>query len=286
MWNDWQPDQPGCCIRYEVHILSSTSDIRVLHRGLRMLETANLHNGACLRDFVRLTGLPKTTVHRILENLCSAGYLRRDANDEHYYVTLQTRRLSDGYYQGGWVSEAARPVLEELAEKVRFPVAIATLYGAAMMLRDNTDAQSSLAPNIYTRGTILPLLTSATGKVFLAFCDGITRKTLLDVCARSGAPEHAMARKPELLNKALTRIHKQGYAFGRGAGKTEVAVPTATISVPIRSRGQLIGCLAMRYLSESMSRPVMIDRYYQTIRSHARKIGSRVSEKETLTWRI
>jgi IclR family mhp operon transcriptional activator len=243
-----------------------------------MLETANLHNGACLRDFVRLTGLPKTTVHRILENLRSAGYLRRDSDDERYYVTLQVRRLSDGFYDGGWVSEVARPILREFADKVRFPVAIATPYGAAMMLRDNTDAQSTLAPNIYSRGTILPLLTSASGKVFLAFCDDVTRRTLLDVCAQSTAPEDEMARHPRLINQVLTRVRKQGYAFGHGARKTEVEISTATFSVPIRSRGHLVGCLVMRYLTESMSRQKVVSRYFSIIKRHARKIGSRITE--------
>lgn len=258
--------------------MSAATEIRVLHRGLQVLEAVNLHNGAFLRDIVRITHLPKTTAHRILENLRSAGYLRRDDGDERYFVTLQVRRLSDGFYDGGWVSELARPVLEELADAIRFPVAIATPYGANMMLRDNTDASSPLAPNVYTRGTVLPLLTSATGKVFLAYCDGVTRKTLLDVCAQSDRPEDDLARHPRLLEQSLDRIREQGFAFGRGAGRTEVAVPTATFSVPIRSKGHLIGCLAMRYLSDSMTRDQVAQRYFRVMRRFARRIGSRVAD--------
>jgi len=258
--------------------LSSAGEIRALHRGLRVLEAVNLHNGACLRDIVRATGLPKTTAHRILENLRSAGYLRRDDGDERYFVTLQVRRLSDGYYDGGWVSELARPVLEQLAATIRFPVAIATPFGANMMLRDNTDAVSPLAPNVYAPGTVLPLLTSATGKVFLAYCDDVTRKTLLDVCAGSPAPDHELAQHPALLERTLERVRSQGYAFGPGARKTEVQVPTATFSVPIRARGRLIGCLAMRYLTDSMSRRQVVQRYHAVMNRHARRIGSRVAD--------
>jgi len=256
---------------------SPVGDIRVLHRGLRVLEAVNLHNGARLRDIVRVTGLPKTTTYRILENLRAAGYLRREAADERYFITLQVRRLSDGYFDGGWVSELARPVLEQLAGVIRFPVAIATPYGASMMLRDNTDAQSPLAPNVYSPGIVLPLLTSATGKVYLAFCDDVTRKTLLDVCIRSPEPEDDLARHPRLLENTLRQVRRQGYAFGRGAGRTEVPVPTATFSVPIRSRGHLLGCLAMRYLTESMSREQVVSRYRDIMNRHARRIGARVT---------
>lgn len=259
--------------------MSYAKEIRALHRGLRVLEAINLHNGACLRDVVRATGLPKTTTHRILENLRAAGYLRRDEPGERYFVTLRARRLSDGYYDGGWVSELARPVLEQLAAGIRFPVAIATPYGASMMLRDNTDADSPLAPNVYAAGTVLPLLTSATGKVYLANCDDVTRKTLLDVCAQSERPEDEMARHPLLIERMLAQVRKQGFAFGRGAGRTSVAVPTATFSVPIVARGHLIGCLAMRYLSESLTRPQVVDRYHAVMRRHARRIGTRVARR-------
>jgi IclR family mhp operon transcriptional activator len=277
MWNE--VDSPETALDMTA---TKVAEIRVLQRGLQLLELANLHSGAQLRDFVRLTHLPKTTVHRILENLCAAGYMRRAPDSHRYYVTLQAHRLSDGYYDGGWISEAARPILEELAEAVRFPVAIATPYGAAMMLRDNTDASSALAPNVYARGTVLPLLTSASGKIFLAYCDGVTRKTLLDVCARSSEPDNEMARHPKMVRAALTRIKQQGYAFGQGARKTEVAVPTSTIAVPIRSRGQLIGCLAMRYLSDSLTRRTIVTRYADILQQHARKIGSRVRAQQDI----
>jgi IclR family mhp operon transcriptional activator len=256
---------------------TSAAEIRVLHRGLRVLEAVNLHNGARLRDIVRVTGLPKTTTYRILENLRGAGYLRRDHEGDRYFVTLQVRRLSDGYFDGGWVSELARPVLEALAAQIRFPVAIATPFGARMMLRDNTDAQSPLAPNVYAPGTLLPLLTSATGKVFLAYCDDVTRRTLLDVCAQSGEPEDDLATRPQTLDRVLRQVRRQGYAFGRGAGRTAVAVATATFSVPIRARGHLLGCLAMRFLSEGMSQQQVVDRYLDVMNRHARRIGARAA---------
>jgi IclR family mhp operon transcriptional activator len=259
--------------------LSAVNEIRVLHRGFRVLEAANLHNGARLRDFVALTGLPKTTTYRILENLCSAGYLQRDDGDDRYYLTLSVRRLSDGFYDGGWVSDIARPVLERLSEKVRYPVAIATPYGAAMLLRDNTDSSSPLAPNVYSRGTELPLLTSATGKVFLAFCDEVTRRTLLDVCAQSHKSEHELARYPGLVARMLNQVRRQGYAFGKGARKTRVAVSTATFAVPIRAGDQLIGCLALRYLSEQLTNQNVVARYLQIMLRHAGMIGDGVSQR-------
>ena len=257
--------------------MPATTEIRSLHRGLKMLELANLNNGARLRDFVKLTGLPKTTTYRILENLCAGGYLTRETDDDHYYLTLQVRRLSDGYYDGGWISDVARPILRALCDELGYPVAIATPYGTSMMLRDNTDTQSTLIADRYTRGTLLPMFSSASGKVYLTFCDEVTRKTLLDVCATSTDPDHEMARHPRLITQMTKKVREQGYAFGRGERGMGADIRTSTCAVPIFAKGTLIGSLAIRYIESHVSRPEVVGKYLPTLKRHARLIGRRVS---------
>ena len=258
--------------------MPATTEIRALHRGLRLLELANLNNGARLRDFVKLTGLPKTTTYRILENLCTGGYLTRETGDDHYFLTLQVRRLSDGYYDGGWISEVARPILRDLCDAVGYPVAIATPYGTSMMLRDNTDAESTLIAERYIRGTLLPLFSSASGKVYLTFCDEVTRKTLLDVCTTSPDPDHEMARHTHLVTRMLKKVREQGYAFGRGERGTGAAIRTSTFAVPIFASGTLIGSLAIRYIESHVSRTQVVRKYLPILKRHAKIIGRRVSQ--------
>lgn len=252
--------------------MPATTEIRALHRGLKILELANLNNGARLRDFVKMTGLPKTTTYRILENLCAGGYLTREMGDDHYYLTLQVRRLSDGFYDGGWISDVARPILRALCDDLGYPVAIATPYGTSMMLRDNTDAQSTLITERHTRGTLLPIFSSATGKVYLTFCDEVTRKTLLDVCATSTNPDHEMARYPHLITRMTKKVREQGYAFGRGERGAGAAIRTSTCAVPLFARGTLIGSLAVRYIESHVSRPEVVGKYLPILKRHARLI--------------
>jgi len=256
--------------------MPAMTEIRALHRGLKMLELANLHNGGRLRDFVKLTGLPKTTAYRILENLCAGGYLTREPDDDQYYLTLQVRRLSDGYYDGGWISDVARPILRALCDALGYPVAIATPYGTSMMLRDNTDAQSTLVADRYTRGTLLPMFSSASGKVYLTFCNEVTRKTLLDVCAASTDPDHEMAKYPHLFTRMTEKVREQGYAFGPSQRDVDASTRTATCAVPIFAKGTLIGSLAIRYIESQVSRPKLVSEYLPVLKKHARMIGRRV----------
>jgi IclR family mhp operon transcriptional activator len=257
--------------------MPTTTKIRALRRGLKMLELANLNNGAPLRDFVKLAGLPKTTTYRILENLCAGGYLTREDDDDRYYLTLQVRRLSDGYYDGGWISDVARPVLRVLCDKLRYPVAIATPYGTSMMLRDNTDAQSTLVADRYNRGTLLPMFSSASGKIYMTFCDEVTRKTLLDVCSASTDPDHEMARHPKLFSRMTRKVREQGYAFGASQREVAAATRTSTAAIPIFAKGTLIGSLAIRYVESQVSRPQLVSIYLPILKRHARLIGRRVS---------
>jgi len=255
-----------------------TTEIRALHRGLEMLELVNLHNCARLRDFVGLTGLPKTTVYRILDNLCAGGYLTRVGRGDRYRLTARVRRLSDGYEGSGWIGDVARPLLRKLGSDIGYPVAIATPYGTAMMLRENTDTDSALITNIYTRGMLLPLFTSATGKVYLAFCDRVTRKTILDICADSSDPDHEIAGHPRLVAQIISRVREQGHAFGQGGRRGEKGAGTSTCAVPIHAGQRLIGCLAVRYADEHLSREEAAAAFLNKLKHCAKLIGNRVTE--------
>jgi IclR family transcriptional regulator, mhp operon transcriptional activator len=59
--------------------MESTRPIRSLMRGLDALTVLNLRDGATVSEVVQEVRLPRTTVYRILETLCDAGFVFRDA---------------------------------------------------------------------------------------------------------------------------------------------------------------------------------------------------------------
>lgn len=77
--------------------MESTRPIRALIRGLDALTVLNLRDGATVSEVAQEIRLPRTTVYRILETLCSAGFVFRDAADDRYRLTVRVRTLSDGY---------------------------------------------------------------------------------------------------------------------------------------------------------------------------------------------
>src|SRR5271169_3022637 len=206
--------------------MESTRPIRALMRGLDALTVLNLRDGATVTEVAQEIHLPRTTVYRILETLCNAGFVFRDAADDRYRLTILVRALSDGFDDEAWVTQIAKHYIHELSRDIVWPVSIATLSGTTMLVRETTDHSSPLAIERYSAGFRVPLLTSATGLAYLAHCPAIQRDALIEVLARSGKPEDALARSRTDLQQALREIRTQGYAAANGSrpGSDEVTV--------------------------------------------------------------
>ena len=56
--------------------MESTRPIRALLRGLDALSALNSRDGAIVSELVSEIRLPRTTVYRLLETLCEAGFVR------------------------------------------------------------------------------------------------------------------------------------------------------------------------------------------------------------------
>lgn len=247
-----------------------------VHRALAVLEAVSANNGARLAELVRLCRLPKSTVYRIAENLRAAGYLTRPAADSGYYLTTRVRRLTAGFDETAWVRES-RPLLVDLCRKVVFPVALATAFGTAMLIRETTDAASSVLPDHYAPGTLLPMFSSASGKVHLAWSPPDLRETLRQICARPEHPEHAVASRPELVGRMAADVRAQGYALSLRSMMTRAPGQTSTIAVPVLRGDMCIAALSLRYLDVMLTRDELLRRYLGTLQGYARRIGERAA---------
>src|SRR5271156_6741172 len=162
----------------------STRPIRALNRGLDVLTELNRLERAAINTLATAVGLPRTTTYRILETLRLAGYVERDTHDDCYRPTIMVRALSDGFDDEAMIAHIAKPHLAALGAQIVWPVAVATPSGATMMIREATDRQSPLALEQFRAGLRVPMLGSAAGRAYLAFCSNQERDALLEVLSR------------------------------------------------------------------------------------------------------
>jgi len=258
--------------------MDSTRPIRALMRGLEALTVLNLRDGATVSDVAHEIELPRTTVYRILETLCDSGFVFRDAADERYRLTILVRGLSAGFDDEAWVRQFAKPHLFELGESIVWPVYIATLSASTLTVREATDHHSPLAIERYSAGMQLPLLTTSTGRAYLACCTDAQRDALLETLSRSKEDEDRLARDRVELSRLLAEVRGLGYAT---AARTRRLVEELSISVPVPLQSNSLGVLTVRFVASAVPLKTGLERFLPKLRHCAAKISATFSQKLT-----
>jgi IclR family mhp operon transcriptional activator len=271
----WQSALTGISIdhlsvnRESKTVMGSTRPIRALLRGLEVLHVLNLHNGATVSEVAAEIGLPRTTTYRVLETLCVAGYAYRAASDDRYRLTIMVRGLSDGFDDEAWVTQIARPYMHELCRDIIWPVAIATLSGSSMLIRQTTDHESPLAVEKRGPGFRVPILGSASGIAYLAFCPKEQRDTLLEILEKSKRATDALARDRKKVFKALLETRQRGYAVSRRPRRISDEL---SFSVPIMANERVLAALTIRCSSTAVPEAEARLRFVPKLRTTAEKI--------------
>jgi IclR family mhp operon transcriptional activator len=257
--------------------MESTRPIRALMRGLDALTVLNLRDGATVSEVAQEIHLPRTTVYRILETLCNAGFVFRDAADDRYRLTILVRALSDGFDDEAWVTQIAKPFISDLCREIVWPVSIATLSGTTMLIRETTDHSSPLATERDSAGFRAPLLTTAAGRVYLANAPPPQRETVIDILARSNKEEDRPARARVELTHALGEIKAAGYAT---ATRTRRLAEEVSLSVPILLNDRVLASLTVRFAASAVPLNSGVERFLPKLRQCAAKISALFSEQQ------
>jgi IclR family mhp operon transcriptional activator len=187
--------------------------------------------------------------------------------------------LSAGFADEAWVAHGAKPLVVALSREIAWPVSVATLSGTAMMIRESSDHNTPLALERFSAGIRTPLLTSAMGRAFLAFCPAARRDSLLDELARSNKEEDKLARGPRGdLQRLLTDIKVQGYATVTRARRL---VEETSLSVPVTLTDRVPAVLTVRFISSAVPLPAALERFLPRLRRGAAKLSGSYSEHQS-----
>ncbi len=247
----------------------STRPIRALNRGLDVLTQLNRLERAAINTLASAVDLPRTTTYRILETLRLAGYVERDPHDDCYRPTILVRALSDGFDDEAMVAHIAKPHLAALCAAIVWPVAVATASGAAMMIRETTDRQSPLALEQYGAGVRVPMLASAPGRAYLAFCAAPQRDSLLELLARSSAPEDRIARSRTEVERLLNETRTQGYGIAQRARRVS---EETSLAIPVRAKDRVLATISVRYAATAVPLRTAVEQFLPKMRDVALKI--------------
>ena len=196
-----------------------------------------------LTGIARRTGLPASTVHRVLRELTSLGWVRE--SDEHDY-DLGARLLSlvSRVTDESDVVRAARPILQDLCERTGRTIHLGLREGDRAVYVEKLDGRQTYQMRSRI-GLPIPLHSTAIGKALLAqLSDGEIRA----IAERTGLPAYT-ARTITDVARLLTKL-RQVRALGFAVDDEENEVHTRCIgAVVFDHRGVPVGGLSLSSLA-------------------------------------
>lgn len=164
-----------------------------------------------LQGLVEETGLPKPTLHRMLQQLEGAGMLQRDGDNRQYGTGVRLRRLAENLLLNNTVHGARHGVLTRLVEEVGESCNITALSGNEVLYLDRVETSAPLRFYLHP-GSRVPVHCSASGKLFLAQMSPAQRKRLLAHVPLERYTPNTLTNLDEIEAEIL-RVQRDGYAF-------------------------------------------------------------------------
>lgn len=203
----------------------------------------------CLTEIARLTGMPVSTVHRLVTELTGWGVLER-TEDASYRVGLRVRTMCAQAWQYSSIGERAPRAVEDLSEAARTVARFGVFDGCGVAFIEKVPGHRPVSG--FSAAARLPAHATALGKALLAFAP----PTVVGAVVAEGLVAYTpyTLTEPNRFRRALavtrlTRIAVSRWEFELGA--SAVATPV------FGAGGEAVGALELRVRDLSRDLAVM-----------------------------
>lgn len=190
-----------------------------------------------LAELAGRTGLPRSTTHRILEQLVGLRWLEHSG--QSYGLGMRALELGGLAVAHHELREIATPLLAELHQRTGAVACLAVLDRRDVVYVDRVGR--GLSSDVVTRvGGRAPAHATAAGKAMLAWAT--------DDSVRASYPHRLPTRTPrtittlEALRQDLAQVRARG---GIAYEREEVAQGTVSVAVALRGSGQALAALQL-----------------------------------------
>jgi DNA-binding IclR family transcriptional regulator len=207
----------------------------VLSRGAAIMEAFDGDQRVLsLGELAVRTRLPRSTLHRLADQLCQVGWLEREHRG--YRVGLRMFEIGTLAAQGNRLHPAALPHLQALAARTGLAAHFALLDRTEVVYLERIVAGPLRVPT--RRGGRKPAYCTALGKAMAAYDDDA-------LLAVSAAPMPRRTAKtitePAALRAELEQVRGAGVALDRGEADEDLVC----VAAPVRGDGPAIGAVSV-----------------------------------------
>ena len=214
--------------------------------GLKLLSLmAELSDGnmpPMLKTLSAAADMPPAKVHRYMASLLRTGYAERDPATGRYRLGPMARQLGISAISRMDVLKVAGKRLPQICADLQQSVALAiwTYHGPVMVATEDLREPVTISTRV---GQVMPLLTSATGRVFGAWLPPrmVERLIQQELAAAYGRDPATAIRTMAQVDDLFTRTRSAGIAWTQGGLNATVNALAAPL---FDYRGTLVAALA------------------------------------------
>lgn len=214
--------------------------VSALARGISILNAFTVNKPSLtLKEVVAATGLPKTTVFRLLATLIESDFIMLDERSGEYVLGFAVLRLGDIRRRQTDIHATLLPIMRAIREEINETVVFSIRAGDERIHIDSVESRQ-LVRRTAELGARAPLHAGASSKALLA---GMTDPEITAYFARLMAGEAPVLTAPKVedLWQEIARIRRHGFAESRGEVRPGGGGALAT---PIRNHaGLCVGAL-------------------------------------------
>lgn len=193
------------------NLSESKYHIPVLQKVLEIQELMTSYpQGLTLQEIVNELNIAKTTAFRILNFMMEAGYLCKNIETQRFY--LSKKYLSIGLAALGErnIVEQALPAMRALRDEIRETVMLGAFVDNRVVLLEQVLGSHNFT-FLLRPGSTFELLSSAPGKVFLAYLQGNEQEEALRSIEYRVFTERTIRDEAQMRTE-IARILESGYA--------------------------------------------------------------------------
>jgi IclR family transcriptional regulator, acetate operon repressor len=164
-----------------------------------------------LQGLVETTGMAKPTLHRMLQQLESAGLLIRENNGRHYGVGARMRRMAESLLLNDTHHGARHSVLRSLVEELGESCNLTTLSGNEIVYLDRVETLEPLRFTLHP-GSRVPAHCSASGKIIMSQLAPAQRRRLLEAAPLKKYTPNTVTDVDQI-EEELKQVRRDGYAI-------------------------------------------------------------------------
>lgn len=211
--------------------MRSDGVIEPVRRSFAVLEALSRRRTSTLAVLTGETGLPRPTVVRLLHTLIALGYAARVSREQGYRLTERVLGLAGSIRFVDHLVDAAIPHMSRFTSEHGWPLYLATLSYGAISIRHSTAPESPMSFEEAGLNSRRPVLISALGRAWLAFCPEEERRTILrDIGGLTPRQETALGAALERIRRIAVAIRQDASAGARVMGSLSMRFPNSAMT--------------------------------------------------------